>query len=117
MLKPLSLEEIEKTTDNKYLAVCIASIRARQLSDGDKATIDIDAAKPSTIALHELAKGKLKYNFKEVGPPKEELEKVISESEEELAEGKTEFESIFKEEYVDDSGEEFYEDEEPEEGL
>lgn len=111
MPRRLYLEDLGKETDNKYLAVCIAITRARQLSEDERPTIDIDAVKKSTIALHELAEGELSYSYKEIEPPEEKIDVVR-----EVSEDETEFDKIFKEEYVDDSDVE-YDDTEPEEGL
>jgi len=116
MSKRLFLEDIEKVTDNKYLAVCIAAKRAKQLSEGAKPIIDIDAVKDSTIALHELAMGKLNYTYKEIEPPEEEEIGIFASDTEDISEAEAEFNSIFKEEYVNDFGEDDHE-EEPEEGI
>lgn len=111
MLRPLSLEDIENKTDNKYLAVYIAAKRARQLSEGAESSIDISAIKDSTIALHELATGKLNYAYKETKDSEQEKTDELSDTE-----YTSEFKKLFKEELVDDSGID-YDDEEAEEGI
>lgn len=120
MPKRLFLEDIEKITDNKYLSICIAAKRARQISEGARPTIDIDAVKDSTIALHELFTEKLSYTYKEIETRKEEEEKtdiLALDDMEDISVAKAKAEAqLFKPEYVDDFDED-QDDEEPEEGL
>lgn len=54
-----------KKIPNKYAAVIVASKRSRELNQGIKPLIKIDALKPSTVALAELAEGLIV-----AGPPK-----------------------------------------------
>ena len=63
------LEEIP----NKYLAVIVASKRAKAINDGIRPLIRSSASKPSTVALEEIAAG---Y----VVPETEEL-KIVAEEE------------------------------------
>ena len=49
---------MEKTA-NKYAAVIVASKRARRLNEGAKAVIKSNAAKPTTVAMEEIAAGRV----------------------------------------------------------
>jgi DNA-directed RNA polymerase subunit omega len=60
MIKP-SLEELLAQVDNKYALVIIASKRARQVKEGMLPLVDIDSTNPVTIALEEIATGKIRY--------------------------------------------------------
>lgn len=61
MIKP-PLEELLDRVDNKYALVIIASKRARQLKDGALPMVDIDSANPVSIALEEIATGKVRFD-------------------------------------------------------
>jgi DNA-directed RNA polymerase subunit omega len=60
MIKP-SLEELLAQIGNKYALVIIASKRARQVKEGMLPLVDIDSTNPVTIALEEIATGKIRY--------------------------------------------------------
>ena len=60
MIKP-SLEELLAQVDNKYALVIIAAKRARQIKEGMLPLVDIDSTNPVTIALEEIATGKIRY--------------------------------------------------------
>jgi DNA-directed RNA polymerase subunit omega len=60
MIKP-SLEELLAQVDNKYALVIIAAKRARQVKEGMLPLVDIDSTNPVTIALEEIATGKIRY--------------------------------------------------------
>ena len=60
MIKP-SLEELLDQVDNKYALVIIAAKRARQIKEGMLPLVDIDSANPVTIALEEIATGKIRH--------------------------------------------------------
>ena len=53
MINP-SIVDLLKKVDNRYSLVVIASKRARQLIDGEKALVDIDSTKPVTVAISEI---------------------------------------------------------------
>ena len=61
MIKP-PLEELLDRVGNKYALVIIASKRARQLKDGSLPMVDIDSASPVSVALEEIATGKLRFD-------------------------------------------------------
>ena len=53
---------LEKAGDSVYKLVILASKRALEIAEGQPKLVDIDAhIKPSTIALHEIVEGKVKY--------------------------------------------------------
>ncbi len=58
MLKP-SLDELMSRVDSKYALVVAASRRARELMAGAGPLVDTEATKPVTIALQEIADGRL----------------------------------------------------------
>ncbi len=60
MIKP-SLEELLGQIENKYALVIIAAKRARQIKEGVLPLVDIDSTNPVTIALEEIATGKIGY--------------------------------------------------------
>ncbi len=61
MVKP-PLTELEKHVDSKYTLVTLAAKRAREITDGDAILADhLDTDKPVSIALEEIAAGKISY--------------------------------------------------------
>jgi len=60
VIKP-SLEELLAQVDNKYALVIMAAKRARQIKEGMLPLVDIDSTNPVTIALEEIATGKIRY--------------------------------------------------------
>ena len=62
------LEEVP----NKYLAVVVTSKRAKAINDGSRPLVKSGAAKPSTIAMEEIAAGC-------VVPETEELKIAVEE--------------------------------------
>ena len=53
---------LEKAGDSVYKLVILASTRALEIAEGQPRLVDINAQiKPSTIALHEIIAGKVKY--------------------------------------------------------
>jgi DNA-directed RNA polymerase subunit omega len=59
MIKP-PLEELLEQVDNKYALVIIAAKRARQIKDGVLPLVDIDSTNPVSVALEEIATGKVR---------------------------------------------------------
>ncbi|MGQ9532406.1 MAG: DNA-directed RNA polymerase subunit omega [Desulfotomaculales bacterium] len=58
MNKP-SLDELLKRADQRYLLVVAAAKRARMLTDEKR---DENSVKPVSMALQEIASGKLKFS-------------------------------------------------------
>jgi DNA-directed RNA polymerase omega subunit len=112
------LEDLMKIVENKYIAANIAAKRARWLNEKKRLpTIKTDAIKDTTIALEELLANKLDYRPTQREEPRkiEELIPIALPIFEE-EEPEEERESLFDEEYIDDSNI-FYEDEDTEEGI
>ncbi|MDR7520085.1 MAG: DNA-directed RNA polymerase subunit omega [Armatimonadota bacterium] len=59
MIKP-SLEELLERVPSKYALVMAAAKRARQLKEGVLPLVDIDSANTVTIALEEIATGRVR---------------------------------------------------------
>ena len=60
MIDPPIAELLDKV-DSRYTLVILAAKRARQLTAGSKRRIDIDSNKNVTVAVHEIAEGKVTY--------------------------------------------------------
>ena len=56
-----SLDELVKHVDSKYTLVVAAAKRARQLRDGDVPMVRSRSRKEVSIALEEIAAGKIRY--------------------------------------------------------
>lgn len=52
----LASEVLEKIP-NKYMAVIVAAKRARNINSGNRQLVRSDAAKPTTVAMEEIANG------------------------------------------------------------
>ncbi len=59
MIKP-PLEELLEHVESKYSLVIITAKRARQLKDGVLSLVDVDSANPVSIALEEIATGRVR---------------------------------------------------------
>lgn len=59
MINP-AIDHLLTLVDSKYTLVTLASKRARTILDEDRAN-GIDTRKPVSIALQEIAKGKITY--------------------------------------------------------
>jgi len=60
MLYP-SINELLKKVDSRYTLVMLVSKRARQLVEGRSPLIDAETSKPVSIAVQEVADGKISY--------------------------------------------------------
>lgn len=60
-----SADLIDKEIDSKYTLVVLAAKRARQLKENARPQIDTESVNPITVALEEIAQGKIKYRFDE----------------------------------------------------
>jgi len=54
-------EDLMKKTGSVYKLVILAARRASELSEGAPKLVDSESKKTSTIALEEIAKGKVSY--------------------------------------------------------
>lgn len=59
------VEKIFKGSDSIYKITILAARRAVELNNGAKKLIETATSKFSTIALEEIAAGKIKYKIKE----------------------------------------------------
>lgn len=66
MIKP-PLEALLDRVENKYALVIVAAKRARQLKEGALPMVDIDSGNPVTIALEEIAAGKIRFELPKLG--------------------------------------------------
>lgn len=60
MIQP-SLEQLMQQVDSRYTLVIVAARRARQIMEGSKRRVDGKSDKPVTVALEEIAAGKVRY--------------------------------------------------------
>ncbi|WP_309714349.1 DNA-directed RNA polymerase subunit omega [Armatimonas sp.] len=60
-----SPDKIDKQVDSKYALVILAAKRAKQLKEGSRPRLPTDSTNPLTIALEEIAEGKVQYKFDE----------------------------------------------------
>lgn len=66
MNKP-SLDELLKHVNSKYALVVLAAKRARMLTADELTTPDGRLLKPVSVALQEIANGKIKYQLSRGG--------------------------------------------------
>ncbi len=65
MIKP-SLEELLEQVESKYALVIVAAKRAMQLREGALPLVDIDTTNPVSIALEEIATGKIRCDLSQL---------------------------------------------------
>lgn len=56
-----TLKELLEKVDSKYTLVVAVAKRARQLVDGQPKLTKATSTKPVTVAVHEIAEGKVGY--------------------------------------------------------
>ena len=66
MIKP-PLEALLDRVENKYALVIVAAKRARQLKEGALPMVDVDSGNPVTVALEEIAAGKIRFALPRIG--------------------------------------------------
>ena len=66
MIKP-PLEALLDRVENKYALVIVAAKRARQLKEGALPMVEIDSGNPVTVALEEIAAGKIHFEMPKLG--------------------------------------------------
>lgn len=66
MIKP-PLEALLDRVENKYALVIVAAKRARQLKEGALPMVDVDSGNPVTVALEEVAAGKIRFDLPRTG--------------------------------------------------
>jgi len=67
MLTP-PLEDLLKKVDSKYSLVVAAARRGRQLMEGHPKLVESSSHKPVTIALQEMAAGRVRVEPSRVSP-------------------------------------------------
>ncbi|WP_123054122.1 DNA-directed RNA polymerase subunit omega [Clostridium sp. JN-1] len=60
MINP-SVVDLLKKVDNRYTLVTITAKRARQIIEGSKPLVNVDSAKPVTIAINEIYENAITY--------------------------------------------------------
>lgn len=60
-----SINELMKTVDSKYTLVVATAKRARMIEDGAPKLVECDGYKSVSVAINEIAEGKIKYIRKE----------------------------------------------------
>lgn len=60
MLNPL-LEDVLEKGDSRYSLVMLTAKRAREIIDGAQILIHTDSKRPVSIAMEEIAQGKVTY--------------------------------------------------------
>lgn len=66
MIKP-PLDVLLKKVDCKYTLAVIAAKRAREIMNGESPLVESDSNKPVTIAMEEIAEGKIVYQRTKTG--------------------------------------------------
>lgn len=66
MINP-SLDVLVNKVDSKYTLVVLAAKRAREILEGDHSLIESKSNKQVTIALEEVAEGKITYERTKTG--------------------------------------------------
>ncbi len=65
MIKP-PLEALLDRIGNKYALVIVTAKRARQIKDGALSLVDLDTRNPVTLALEEIAAGKIRFELPKI---------------------------------------------------
>lgn len=58
------IEELRSRIGNVYELVIVAAKRTRQINGGAPKLVDVECARATTVAMWEIAKGKIKYRVK-----------------------------------------------------
>lgn len=66
MINP-PLDLLLKKVDCKYTLAVFAAKRAREITNGESALIESKSNKPVTVALEEIARGKIVYQRTKIG--------------------------------------------------
>ncbi len=64
MVRP-PIETLLERVPNKYLLVMLAAKRARELRAGQLPLVDVDSQNPVTVALEEIAAGRIRPEMPE----------------------------------------------------
>lgn len=66
MIHP-SIDALMPKVDSKYTLVVLAAKRAREVMNGEHTLVDSKSNKPVTLALEEIAQGKVGYERTKTG--------------------------------------------------
>ncbi len=69
MAFPSLVKSLDKVS-NRYLLVVLSARRARQLNRGASPQVESKQKKPTSVALEEIAQGKVGYRLKDEGESK-----------------------------------------------
>jgi DNA-directed RNA polymerase subunit omega len=58
------IEELRNRIGNVYELVIVAAKRTRQINEGAPKLVDVKCARATTVAMWEIAKGKIGYRVK-----------------------------------------------------
>ncbi len=61
------IEDLRNRIGNVYELVIVAAKRTRQLNEGASKLVDVECARATTVAMWEIAKGRIKYKRDEKG--------------------------------------------------
>lgn len=67
MMNQPPIDVLRERVDSRYTLVVCAAKRARQILEGSRPLVEVESDRPVTIALHELANGKLRYERTRIG--------------------------------------------------
>lgn len=110
--------EIPGLVDSKFRLAILAAKRAKQIVNGSKKRVDINAENPLTIALEEIYRGKISFQIFEEEEVATQRNITVKEKEEDLLESLSDVEfgdSDFGEPDLDETELDVEEEEEEEE--
>ena len=61
------IDELLEKVDSRYALVIVAAKRARQLKEGALPMVEVDSGNPVTVALEEIAAGKIRFEMPKLG--------------------------------------------------
>ncbi len=77
----VTVEDCLDNVDNRFQLVLVATKRARQLSNGREALVELENDKPTVVALREIAEGHVTREILNEVAAAEPVEPVVSEAE------------------------------------
>ena len=77
----VTIEDCLENVENRFELVLLAARRARQISQGADALVEIDNDKPTVLALREIADNLISMESMDAMDTKRELEEIASDEE------------------------------------
>lgn len=74
----VTIEDCLENVENRFELVLLASRRARQISQGADALVEIDKDKPTVLALREIADNLINSESMDAMDDKRKLEKIAA---------------------------------------